>query len=168
MSVFNNPVIQSTFNQFNGESFGELHGFGMHSSSDTVYYYVMDYGANEVYILNDEWKFISFKSFSNPAYMISIGNSLYMTGHSNVWKVDQDLNILINYKPTGGSPVYRGISYNPSNGLIYVVAYANLNEIQVFNLNVTLIRSLSTSPHYPFSITFSSNQLFTFNCAYYC
>ena len=82
----------------------------IHLLTLSIIMYVMDYGANEVYILNDEWKFISFKSFSNPAYMISIGNSLYMTGHSNVWKVDQDLNILINYKPTGGSPVYRGIS----------------------------------------------------------
>ena len=36
-----------------------------------------------------------------------------MTGSSNVWKLDQDLNILINHNH-GGSPSYRGISYNPS------------------------------------------------------
>ena len=60
--------------------------------------------------------------------MISIGNSLYMTGYKNVWKVDQDLNILMNYKPTCGSPGYRGISYNPSNGLLYVVS-GGLKEI---------------------------------------
>ena len=46
-----------------------------------------------------------------------------MTGNLNVWKLDQDLNILINYNPTGGTPLYRGINYNPSNGLIYIVAY---------------------------------------------
>ena len=72
-----------------------------------------------------------------------------MTGNLNVWKLDQDLNILINYNPTGGTPLYRGISYNPSNGLIYVVAYYFLNEIQVFNLDLTLIRSFSTSPLNP-------------------
>ena len=90
--------------------------------------------------------------------MIAIDNSLYMTGWMNVWKVDQDLNILINYNP-GGMPYYRGISYNPSNSSIYVAA-SLLKEIQVLNLNLTLIRRFVTSPHYPFSITESSNQLF--------
>ena len=47
--------------------------------------------------------------------------------------------------------------------LFYVLAYNylnNLNEIQVFNLDLTLIRRFSTSPHQPLSITFSSNQLY--------
>ena len=118
----------------------------------------MDYGTGEVYILDDEWKFISSKYFDSSNYMISIDNSLYMTGSDNVWKVDKDLKILVNYNP-GGDPIYRGISYNPSNGFIYVVAYG-LNEIQVFNLDLTLQRHLSTSPHSPYSITFSSNQLY--------
>ena len=77
-----------------------------------------------------------------------------MTGEYNVWKLDQDLNILINYP--GG---YRGMSYNPSNSLIYAAAYFYLNEIQVFNLDLTFIRHISTSPHKPFSTTESSNQL---------
>ena len=51
-----------------------------------------------------------------------------MTGWSNVWKLDKDLNILVNYVADGG---YTGISNNLSNGLIYVAAF-NLNEIQVF------------------------------------
>ena len=69
-----------------------------------------------------------------------------MTGNYNVWKVDQDLNILIEYNPSVGFPAFRGISYNPSNWLIYVVAI-NLKEIQVFNLDLILIRRISTSPH---------------------
>ena len=157
MSVFSNPTIQSTINEFNGTSFGGLVGFEIYSSSGNVYYNVMDYDAGKVYILNDEWKFISSKEFNRPYYMINIGNSLYMTGNYNVWKLDQDLNILINYNP-GGDPTYRGISYNPSNGFIYVAAY--LNEIQVFNLDLTLIRRVSTEPHQPFSITESSNKLY--------
>jgi len=107
--VFSNPTIQSTINQLNGNSFGDIYGFGMYSSSGTVYYYVMDWGANKTYILNDQWSFISFKVFTTPAYMINIGNSLYMTGNLNVWKVDKDLNILINYKP--GDPYYPQYLY---------------------------------------------------------
>ena len=155
--MFSNPTIQSIINQFNGTSFGGLIGFGMYSSG-TVYYYVMDYGANKVFILNEQWSFISFKVLTNPSYMINIGNSLYMTGNLNVWKVDKDLNILINYNPAG-YPYHRGLSYNPSNGFIYVVAL-NLYEIHVFNLNLNLIRRFSTSPHQPMSITVSSNQLY--------
>ena len=95
--MFNNPTIQSTIEKFNGDSFRRLSGFGMYSSSGIVYYYGMDCAANTTYILNDEWKLITFKSFLRPIYMISIGNSLYMTGYWHVWKVDKDLNILINY-----------------------------------------------------------------------
>ena len=156
--MFSNPTIQSTINQINGASFGHLGGFGMYSSSGTVYYYLMDIGAYKVFILNDQWSFISAKVFTRPAFMISIDNSLYMIGDDNVWKLDKDLNILINYNPSG-TPFYRGISYNPSNGFIYVIP-VNLNEIQVFNLDLTLIRSISTSPHYTHTITFSSNQLY--------
>ena len=118
----------------------------------------MDSAANKTFILNDEWELISSKSFTYPLYMISIDNSLYMTGRYNVWKVDQDLNILINYNP-GGKSYYNGISYNPSNGLIYI-AENWLKEIQVLNLDLFLIRRISTSPHEPWSITVSSNKLY--------
>ena len=118
----------------------------------------MDWGARTVYILNDHWSFIASKFFNSPINMISIDNSLYMTGYYNVWKVDQDLNILRNYNP-GGFPLYFGISYNPSNGFIYVASFY-LDEIQLFSLHLTLIRRFSTSPHGPWSITVSSNELY--------
>ena len=156
--MFCNPIIQSTINQFNGNSFGWLAGFGMYSSNNTTYYYLLDCGAGKVFILNDQWSFISSKVFCRPFNMISINNSLYMTGQWHIWKVDQDLNILINYDP-GGHPDYHGISYNPSNGFIYVAAF-RLKEIQIFNLDLTLVRRISTSPHEPCSITISSNKLY--------
>ena len=159
MSVFSNTTIQLTLNKLNGNSsFSQLAGFGIYSSPNTTHYYVMDYFGDKVYILNDDWSFISFKSFYNPTCMISMGLSLYMIGAYNVWKVDQNLNILINYNP-GGTPGYLGISYNPSNNLLYVVAQ-NIKEIQVFNSNLTLIRRFFTSPHYLWSITESSNKLY--------
>ena len=118
-------MIQSTFTSFDWTSFDWLVGLGMYSSSGTVYYY--------------HWWFISFERFNSPYKMISIGNSIYMTGDYNVWKLDQDLNILINYYGSSdNSPGYRGISYNPSNGLIYVVA-SFLFEIQVFNLYLNIL-----------------------------
>jgi hypothetical protein len=160
VSVFTNPTIQSTFYQFNGNSFDGICGFGKYSSSNATYYYVMDFGANKVYILNDDWSFISSKYFVSPSYMILINNSLYMIGDSlYVWKVDKDLNILIIYNPGGEGPNYLGISYNPSNGLIYVAAQW-LKEIQLFNFDLTMIRRFSTSPHNHMSIAVSLNQLY--------
>ena len=108
--MFRNQSIQSNITAFNGNSFGRLNGFGMYSSSGIVYHYEMDWYKG-VFILNDQWSFISFKVFTYPLYMISTGNSLFMTGRDNVWKLDQDLNILINYEPNGSDPHYRGISY---------------------------------------------------------
>ena len=58
-----------------------------------------------------------------------------------------------------GHHTYYGLSYNPSNSLIYVAAYW-LKEIQVFNLNLTYIRRFSTSPYQPWPITESSNKLY--------
>ena len=141
--MFSNPTIQSNITQYNGDSFSSLTGFGIYKSLlHATYYYVMDCGANKTYILNNEWKLITFKSFTCPLYMINIGNSLYMTGDFNVWKLDQDLNILIQYNATGAPRGYRGISYNPSKGLIYVVGYWYwFRAIEVFSVDLTLIRS---------------------------
>ena len=156
--MFTNSTIQSNITRLNGNSFSWLVGFGIYSSFNSVYYYLLDYGASKVYILNDQWSFISYKVFNQPCNMITIGNSLYMTGDYNVWKLDKDLNILIEYNPSG-YPSYRAISYNPSNGFIYVAANT-FSEIQVINLNLTLIRRVSTSPRQPWPITILSNQLY--------
>ena len=158
LSVFNNQTIQSTIQELNGKKLNHLCGFGMYSSFDIIFYYVIDSYNNSVYILNDEWNFISFKTFSSPRNMISNGNSLYVTGKYNVWKVDQNLNILINFNP-GCYPDYEGISYNPSNGLIYVAAWYS-KEIQVFKWDLTSIRRFSTELHRPYSIIESSNKLY--------
>ena len=42
---------------------------------------------------------------------------------------------------------------------MYTVAQ-NLGQVQVFNLDLTLIHRFSTSPHTPWPITISSNQLY--------
>ena len=81
-SIFNNPNIRSNITTFNGTAFSWLVGFGMIYSS----YYVMDHTANAVYILNDNWSFVSSKTFLLPAFMITVENSLYLSGNSNRFK----------------------------------------------------------------------------------
>ena len=76
--MFNNPSIQSNITQLNGTSIVTLVGFEMYSSNKTTYNYVMDWTAGKVFILNDQWEFISAKVFIRPTFMISINNAVFI------------------------------------------------------------------------------------------
>jgi hypothetical protein len=91
--------------------------------------------------------------------MIPVGNYFYITGNSNIWKTDQQLNVLIRYNSTGTSPCYRGLYYNSTNNLIYVTPEA-LQVIHVFNLNLTLNDIISVAPYNPRSINEHNNELY--------
>ena len=89
-----------------------------------------------------------------------IGNSLYASGQENIWKLDQNLNILIQYNASNGTiPIYRGIYYNCTNNFIYIAPRA-LNVIHVFDLDLSLNHSFSTSTYLPWSIAEYNNQLY--------
>ena len=90
--------------------------------------------------------------------MITVGNSLYMSGNMNLWKLDENLNTLIQYNATGSSG-YRGLYFDSTNRFFYVGSY-NLTEIKVFNQNLILNHSFSTLPYQPFSVTGYNNQLY--------
>jgi hypothetical protein len=155
--VFSYSTVKYNFTSFNGMTFNYILGFGFFSSCNASYY-VLD-SSGRVYILNDDWSYVSNKNFANPTYMITIENSIYMTGNTNIWKLDKDLNILIQYTSTGIYPYYRGIYYNSLNGFIYV-APSNLTEIQVFDLNLTYNHSISISSYKPYSITEYNNNMY--------
>jgi hypothetical protein len=91
--------------------------------------------------------------------MILVGNYFYISGNSNIWKTDQQLNVSIRYDSTGSSPVYRRLYYISTNDLIYVASY-NKQEIHVFNLNLTLNDSISITPYSPWSINEHNNELY--------
>ena len=84
-----------------------------------------------------------------------------MTGNSNLWKLDLNLNTLIQYNAPG-IPGYRGLYFNSTNRLLYMAPWA-LKEILEFNLNLTLNHSFSISTYSPYSITGynNNNQLYT-------
>ena len=119
----------------------------------------MDWGANKVYILDENWLLVSSKVFTYPFYMITVENSLYMTGQLNLWKLDENLNTLIQYDATGSAPYFVGLYFNPNNRFLYVAPYA-FSVIYVFNLNLTFNHSFSTSTYKPYSITGYNNQLY--------
>ena len=157
MDTFSNFTIQSNITSFNGSSFIQLIGFEMYSSCN-ISYYVTDKDSNKLYTLNDDWSFVAYKSFVSPAYIIKIYNEFYMTGDFNVWKLDENFNILIQYKvPVNSS--YRGIYFNLTKSLLYVAPY-NLKHIHVFDSNLSFNHSFPISPFQPFSIAENNNLLF--------
>jgi len=99
MSLFSNLSLQLSFNQTNSISFGMAVGFSTFTPSSS-YYYVTDWLIDKIFILNESWSHISSKTFYSPSYLTTIGSSLYATG-SNNWKLDQNLNIMIQYNATG-------------------------------------------------------------------
>jgi hypothetical protein len=119
-----------------------LHGFGM-SSSNPIQYYVTHLDMEIIYVYDEDWNYVSKKSnFTRPNYMILVDSYFFITGDNCIWKTDQLLNILITYMYNGSYAAYRGLYYNSTNSLIYVAPYW-LQEIQIFNLNLTINDTIS-------------------------
>ncbi len=121
-------------------------------------YYVIDSLANIIFLLNDNYGYITKKTFSNPNYIVNVNSSLYITGGSNIWKTDKYLNILITYSTTTVHN-YNIILFNCTENLIYVAPSAH-NYFQVFDLNLTLYNNVSVSPHNPRSLAEYDNELY--------
>jgi hypothetical protein len=132
-------------------------GFGMMVDLN-VTYYVADFSGNTIYILNDEWKYLTSKSFPNPAYMVTIDNNLYIICNSYLYKTDKYLNKLDTYQPSS-SPSYRGIYYNSTSQLIYTVGEGS-KTIEIFNLNLSIYQIISVSSYTPRSIIEYDNELY--------
>ncbi len=130
------------------------------TSSNPIRYFVTNFNLGKIFVFDEQWNYVSEKlSFTRVAYMILVGNHFYITGDSVVWKTDEQLNKLIQYNSTGSSPLYRGLYYSSSNNLIYVAPY-NLQVIHVFNLDLRLTDTISSSPYSPWAINGYNNQLY--------
>ncbi len=124
-------------------------------------YYLLDKVGGKIFILNDEWNYITYKVISAPLYIVNTDNkTLYISSMSNIYKTDKYLNLLGQYTATN-SPSYRGIYFNPKNILIYVASFNSLlTKVDLFNLNLTFNDSIQVSPFTPFSITGNNDKLY--------
>ncbi len=133
-------------------------GFGM-KTSNPIQFYITNYVESKIFIFDEDWNYASNKPFKKVNYMISIENFFWITGDVNIWKTDEELNILIQYNSTGYNFGYSGLYFNSKSNLIYVVSYS-LNLIKEFNLNVTVNNISIETPYYPWSINGYNNQLY--------
>jgi hypothetical protein len=85
-------------------------GFVM-SSSNPIRYFVTHYYQHKIFIFDEEWNLISEKSsFTHAHSMISVAKNFYMTGWGNELKIDEQLNVFINY--TDSDAGYNGLYYS--------------------------------------------------------
>jgi hypothetical protein len=154
--VFDSYILNRTVNVT-----GVVDGFmGLaQSNSNYIQYYVTNCIQNKIFVFDENWNYVSNKSsFTYVMYMIPVGIYFYITGQNNVWKTDQELNVLIEHTDIN-DPSYRGLYYNSKNDLIYVAPFT-LQVIHVFNLNLTLNDSISITPYQPWSINENNNELY--------
>jgi hypothetical protein len=120
-------------------------------------YYVTDYWGHIIFLLDDNYDYVTNKTFIHPAYMLTINSNLYITGYSSIWKTDKYLNVLETYTSTGAN--YRGIYFNSTENLIYIADSYN-SDFLIFNMNLSLEYKVSVSPYYPYSFSEYNNELY--------
>ena len=133
-----------------------LVGFGYLVDSNTTYY-ALDWSANRIIIFDSNWQYLTFKSLTYPAYMITVNNSLYIAAKNFIYKTDKYLNITKQYNSTSAG--YHGLYYNSSGNTIYVAGYYKY-AIDVFDLNLNLVDSISTSTFTPYSLQGYKNYIY--------
>ena len=156
MNVFTNYTMQISIpTSLNGNTFSYLHGFGMMCDFNTTYY-VIDWSGNRIFVLNDNYGYVTQKTFSAPTYMIIVNSNLYISGQNNIWETDKYLNTLNTYTFSGAG--YRGIYFNLTDNSIYA-APIGYTYFQLFDLNLTLNYTVNVSPKSPYAISEYNNEL---------
>ena len=158
LDVVKKYTLRSKITSLNGSLFNGLFGFGMLESVSTSFY-IVDHTNDTVFKLDDTWAYVGRNSFYKPTWVIVVSSSLYISGDSNIYKVDNNLNVLKQYNASITIPFYRGIYYDPADYLIYA-ASPSLHAIHVFDLNLSLNGNISTSTYEPRSIVGYNSKLY--------
>ena len=155
--MFKNSSLQTTIKTYSGMNFAYLSGFGFLVDSNTTYY-ALDWSSYRITIFDANWQYLTYKSFNSPAFMISVNNSLYITVSNYIYKTDKYLNIISQYNNQAAG--YMGLFFNSLINTIYVAGYSHY-AIDVFDLNLTLVDSISTPNYQPYSIQLYRNYIYT-------
>ena len=119
-------------------------------------YYILDTNESLILKFNDNWEYVGNMNVSSPNYMISVNNEhLFITSDEGIIKMNVDLDLIQTYN----SLAYIGICYNETNNTFMVVSNL-LKQIDIFNLNLTIVDTISLSKYSPWSIEKNNNKLY--------
>ena len=155
-TMLKNSTSRTTINTYSGMNFTYLTGFGYLIDTNTTYY-ALDYSANRIIIFDQNWQYLTFKSFIRPVRMVTINSALYISCQLHVYKTDKNLNISSQYNSSTDD--YRGLYYNSLNNTIYVAGFTKC-VIYVFDLNLNLVDSITNLTDNPVSIQGYKNYIY--------
>ena len=100
-------------------------------------------------MFNEFWEYQrNITLLSSPKYSVYVNDEIYVSCDSLIQKYDKNLNFILQSNAIGN--YYYGIYFYQSNGMLYA-ANTNIYRIHIFNKNLSLMGSISTS-FKPFSI----------------
>ena len=98
-----------------------------------------------------------FRPLSKLVSIKAIRNQLYIAGEDGFYHLDINMNTVKTFSnPAAG---YRRIYYNQTNGQIYVAGFI-LRRIDVFDLNLTFLKSISTNNMSVYVLTGYLNSIY--------
>ncbi len=136
-------------------NFNRLVDFEIIVDNNVTSYYVMDYSANNIVKFNENWEYLSIKAIAG-CFIKLVENEFFLSSDSGILKTDKDLNII---KTFSSGTVYRGLYYNETSKNIFVVRWGTY-IIEKFDLNLTLLDSISTGSYPPYALNGYKNELF--------
>jgi hypothetical protein len=156
--LFNIYQLRNTITKYNSNTFNTVHGFCSIVDTNITTYYALDHANQKVVMFNEYWEYqnASFVGF-NVANAISVEKELYITGNNYIQKRDKNLNWVTQFYNININ--FRGIYYNKTNDLIYV-GISNIQEIYLFDRNLTKLRTISTPGYATLAIAEFDNKMF--------
>jgi hypothetical protein len=111
-------------------------------ATNTTFYYVFQFSSDEILIFNEKWVYQKSVSLAKSTYAIEVETELFVTADGVFYKTDRNLNVMKMFNSSISK--YRGLYYNKTADLIYVADYTVYYKIDVFDGNLTFVKSIST------------------------
>ena len=141
--LFQTYVLTQIITNSGGINLDLLRNFEIVNINSSINYLLVDYYTRYLFIYDDKWQFKSKLLFGYYlAYIKFIENELYFTSDYHIFKSTLNGTMLA-IQPSKSLFVYQGSYYNETSQLLYVASYGtNRGEIQVYNRNLTWLRSI--------------------------
>ena len=92
-----------------------------------------------------------------PNQMVTVGDTFYIAGFSNIYKTDKYFNVIKNFYSNASD--FTGIYFNSTSNRLYISSFFH-KKIYEFDENLTLLDSFNASVYIPCTLRGNNNQLF--------
>jgi hypothetical protein len=160
LNLFPNYQQRFLLTSFSNQGFNQLYGFDFFVDSNVTYHYAINYNVpGSILKYSSDWEYLGIAptTITWPVFIKTIDNDIYVAADNNVFKTDKNLTVVnsINFHANH----FRGIYHDQSTDSIYVAAY-NSELIFIFNRDLALLQTLSTSGNRPLALAGYQNKIY--------